>query len=146
MSKSRAMTQKKNARNNISSTTREWKTYSYQSDHGLNMIKDRWLYIKTQVIMNDLAQIMTITRESKKSQSKKLKVYKQIAKVLSIVRSKIEDPKYMEMIQVITKYLNGIRNFLSNVDRQAFCAHTVLFESTMIAITRDISYLECSIC
>lgn len=142
MQKSTVTTQKKNARNHISSTTREWKAYSYQSDHGINTIKDRWLYVKTQVIRSDLSQIMTITRESKKSQSKKLKIYKQIAKLLSVIHSKTKDPKYMEIIQVITKYLNSIRNFLSNVDRQSFCAYTVLFESTMIAITRDISYLE----
>lgn len=113
-------TDKKNSRSRISSATREWKNFSYQSDHGINLIKDRWLYLKTQEIINDLTQIKILTSKSKKSGPKKIKVCNQIDTILDLLRSRHRDGKYMEIVDVITKYLNGIRRYLSNIDMRYF--------------------------
>ena len=120
MSTSIKATDKKNSRSRILSVTREWKNFSYQSDHGINLIKDRWLYLKTQEIVNDLTQIKILTSKSKKAGPKKIKVCNQIDTILDLLRSRHRDNKYMEIVDVITKYLNGIRRYLSNIDMRYF--------------------------
>ncbi|MBC7503416.1 hypothetical protein H7169_00390 [Candidatus Gracilibacteria bacterium] len=136
---------KKNSRSRISSATREWKNFSYQSDHGINLIKDRWLYLKTQEIVNDLTQIKMLTSKSKKSGPKKMKVCNQIDKILTLLRSRDRDSKYIEIVDVINKYLNGIRRYFSNIDMRSFFGYNILFESTMIAITREVSLVDSSV-
>lgn len=129
----------------ISSVKLEWKKFTPYNNYGVATIKDRWLYLKTQDIVNDLLQIHFFTKKSKITELKKIKVCSQIDKVISILESKKKHSKYMEIVHIITKYLNGIRRYLSNIDMKLFFWYPILFESTMIAITREVNILEDSL-
>lgn len=142
MSKSIKKSQRNIAREVTSSNSRKWKNFSYQSEHGINFIRDRWLYIKTQEIVSDLTQILIFTKKLEKSGAEHLEVCDQLSDLLSQLQQGKRDNRYMQIVQVITKYLDSIRNFVENTDIHWALSYKALFESTIIAIRRELDHLE----
>lgn len=132
----------------VSSTTRKWQNFSYQSEHGTNFIKDRWLYIKTREIVSDLQEILRFAKKMEKTEDKHLVICDQVNGLLSKLEWGKRDNQYMKIVQVITKYLDGIRNFVmnNNIEIRWAVSYRVLFESTMIAIVREVDCLEQQVC
>jgi hypothetical protein len=83
MSKSTKKSQRNIAREITSSNTRKWKNFSHQSEYGINFIRDRWLYLKTQEIISDLTQILIFTKKIEKSGTEHLEVCDQVSDLLS---------------------------------------------------------------
>ena len=142
MSKSTKKSQRNIAREVASSNTRKWKISSYSGENRINLIKDRWLYIKTQEVISDLTQILIFTKKLEKSWTEHLEVCDHLSDLLSKLQWEKRDSRYMQIVQVITKYLDGIRNFVENTDIRWALSYKTLFESTIIAIRRDLDHLE----
>lgn len=142
MSKSTKKSQRNIAREVTSSTTRKWKISSYSGENRINLIKDRWLYIKSQEVISDLTQILIFTKKLEKAWAEHLEVCDQVSDLLSKLQWEKRDSKYIQVVQVITKYLDGIRNFVENTRIRWALSYKKLFESTIIAIRRDLDHLE----
>ena len=142
MSKSTKQSQRNIAREVTSSSTRKWKIFAYPSESRINLIKDRWLYIKTQEVINDLTQILIFTKKLEKSWTEHLEVCDQVSDLLSKLQWENRDSRYMKVVQVITKYLEGIRKFISRKEIKGVLSYRAIFESTIIAIRRELDYIE----
>ena len=118
MSKSTKKAQRNISREIVSSHTIKWKNFSYQSNPSIGVIRDRWLYLKTQEIVSDLTQILIFTKKIEKSGTQHLEVCDQVRDLLSQLQQRKRDSRYMQIVQVITKYLTSIRNFVENIDIQ----------------------------
>lgn len=58
------------------------------------------------------------------------------------LRSEDKSYKYTKIVHVLTKYLSGIREFSSTTDMRGILFYKKLFESTLVAIIRELDSLE----
>ena len=130
------------AREITSSNTRKWKITPYPNESRINLIKDRWLYVKTQEVISDLTQILIFTKKIERSWTEHLEVCDQVSDLLTKLQSEKRDSRYMQIVQVITKYLEGIRRFISQKEIKWVLSYRAIFESTIIAIRRELDYIE----
>ncbi len=130
------------ARKITSSNTRKWKIYPYSNESRINLIKDRWLYVKTQEVISDLTQILIFTKKIERSWTEHLEVCDQVSDLLTKLQWEKRDRRYMQVVQVITKYLEGIRKFISRKEIKGVLSYRAIFESTIIAIRRELDYIE----
>lgn len=112
----------------------------YQTGYGLYSTEDRLFFLKIQETVDELIQIVNFTQELKRFWLENRKVLRQIHAILIKFQSGGRD-KHTKIVHVIEKYLNGIRNFLSNT-RMSIVSYKKLFESALIAITKEVDSLE----
>lgn len=62
------------------------------------------------------------------------------------LRSEDRNYKYTKIVHVLTKYLNGIREFSSSTNIRGIIFYKKLFESTLVAIIRELDSLEEEAC
>lgn len=144
MSKPHNILDRFKSREITSSATHEWKNFSYPGDHGMNSVTDRWLHIKTREIVNDLTQILIFIRKLERFWFNHLEAWDQVRRLLLLLRWDTTEWQYMEIVQVIAKYLNGIRDFTSNQHIRWALSYKVLFEFTVAAMIREIEWLPAS--
>lgn len=60
------------------------------------------------------------------------------------LRGDKRDSRYTQVVNIITKYLNGIRNFVSRTCIRGGLSYRALVESAMIAIKREIDVVDLS--
>ncbi len=66
--------------------------------------------------MSDLRGILIFTKKLEETGSQHLDICDQVSDLLSKLESGKRDNQYMKIVQVITKYLEGIRKFISNTE------------------------------
>ncbi len=94
---------------NSSLTSEEFENALQKSISGIQVIEERWLYMKTDEIISDLHHIVTFTRQS----SKNLAICDEIDTIVSKLQYRQYDILYVKIVRILRKYLNGVQKFVS---------------------------------
>ena len=101
-------------------------------------MNDHLLYSKTQNVIDELNHIITFINELERHGIRKSKVYNQIGLILQILESDTLSPEHIRTVNILTKYLSGIKDFLSMNKAKGVLFYKRLFESTLVAIMQDL--------
>jgi hypothetical protein len=112
---------------------------SYQE---ISSIKERWLSLKSREIISELTQIRVFSESLEKLGYRARGMAEGVNSLIVRLRSDRKDSRYVRIVEIITKYLNGIHNFMSNRQIRGILSYKALFESTMIAIRYEIDCLD----
>ncbi len=138
---------KKEFTENISAIQKKWnhilqKNQNTQDTYAMSLAEERLFHIKTLEIIDELTQIVRFIKELERFWVENSEVLLQIRDILSRLRSNDRNYKYTRIVHVLTKYLSGIRNISSLVQVKSVLFYKRLFESTLVAIIREIDCLE----
>lgn len=114
----------------------------YQKGYEVIHAEERLFHIKTQEILQDLTQIMSFIVALERLGFKNPEVVQNIHEIIRRLQSGEKDYKYTKIVHILTKYLSGIRNLSSTMDIEGVVFYKKLFESTLVAIIRELDYLE----
>lgn len=111
------------------------------SNYIIYPMEDRLFCLKIEEIMAELTQIMSFMQELESLWFTDRKTLSQIHAILKKLRSGDRTYKYTEIVHILTKYLSGMRNFASTIHIKNILSYKKLFESTLVAIIREIDDL-----
>lgn len=115
---------------------------SYQSDYGIFSIEDRLLSLKIQEITDELKQIIIFINALEELWLESKNTLKQINIILTRLQSSNHDYRYTNIVHVLAKYLSGIREFSSTRTLESIVHYKKLFETTLVAIMKEIANIE----
>ncbi len=104
-------------------------------------IEKRWHDLKTGDAVHGLTLILSFAEKTKGVVIYPI-THSKIAEILSKLRWKEGDNTYIQVIRIVWKYLWGIRRFLSKIGNREIFFYRNLFESTMVAIVREVEAIE----
>ena len=119
-----------------------WGWASLERNYRMYSTNDYFLYFKTQSIMKEFIQIITFINELERCWLKKIGIHNQIDVILQILESNETSSEYLGKVNILSKYLSGIRNFLDTTNTKSIVFYKKLFESTLFAITQDLHSLQ----
>ena len=76
---------------------------------------------------------------------KKIGIHNQIDVILQLLESDQTSSEYFRKVNILSKYLSGIRNFLDTTNSKSILFYKTLFESTLSAITQDLLSLQAKV-
>lgn len=131
---------------NTIGSPREDISISFQYNSQVQLIDERLFHIHTRDIVTELTQITIFFREFDSVSFDTSKSLKHIYEILTRLRFGYENHEYMKVVQIVTKYLNGMRKFLWNVQLNNAMLYKKIFESTLMAIMFELNSSEEGMC
>lgn len=119
--------------------------YLYVKNIKINIIHERWLSIKCQLIVSELSEILIFTQHPYFCWNTNIFIYSQIDNLIWLLKWWEKHPLSIAIIDIITKYLNSMYRFLSRIQMQGCIFYIQLFESIFIGMIRDIQSLGLAI-
>lgn len=115
---------------------------SYQTNYLFGLVEERLFYIKIQEIVDEFMQITQFIKKLEEYWFENSETLSQIDEIIAKLRSGDRTYKYTKIVHVLTKYLNGIRDFSTNSDTKSILFYKKLFESTLVAIIQELDSIE----
>ncbi len=131
---------------NSMDNAREYTSVSSQFETQVHHIDERLFHIHTRDIVTELTQITIFFREFDSVWFESSKALKHIYEILTRLRFGYDDHEYMKVVQVVTKYLNGMRKFLWTTQINETLLYKRIFESTLLAIMFELNASEEGMC
>ncbi len=119
-----------------------WVSPAKESLYEIQFIENRWIYVKTHEIVNDLTDMLVVIRESERFWRIDWGVYNSTGNLIGKLQGGYGESMLTEVVHIINKYLLWVRKFLSNAPRQQLAFYKNLFESALTAIVREVQNLE----
>ncbi len=119
---------------------------SSQATIRVGLMQERLFFLKTREIIDELTQIMISIKKLEVFGFDSTKELQQIHMIQSKLRSVDRNYKYTKVVHIITKYLKGMKKISLTTNTRGVFFYKKLFESTLIAITRELGYLEEDVC
>ncbi len=127
---------------NFTLTAKELEKALEQDISRVRSIHIRWQHLKIHETMDDMRNILFFMGEWMSFSFKRSEIYYKFCILLHKLKWDTFDIFNVKILQIIQKYLKGIQKFLSETSKQGLQFYRKLFESTIIAIVREVHWLE----
>jgi hypothetical protein len=107
-------------------------------ENGSNQVLHiRWISLRSQKTLYELNQILLLAQDTDLLSQENGKLCDKIQSLLSYLRWGKKNQIYMKVLSIVTKYLDGIKRFLSKHRMNELRSYRQLFEWVFIAIIRE---------
>lgn len=114
--------------------------------HGIISPEERIFFLHAWEIMDEFEQIMIFIKKIEQFGFDNSEALGKIHFIQSELRSIRGNYKYSKIISILEKYLNGIKKFTISTNMNNIFFYKQLFESTLMAVARELHSLKEEAC